>query len=114
RATRASAGSRRSSSAALGPSSRATATLSSRDGRLTPGRPNPGPNLDGTHAGPISSDRPLRLTREERLHFSDTRLPAVWAKDQTRRRLTRDDGLLLFETDDLLLVARLASPAKSA
>ena len=48
------------------------------------------------------------------MHFSDTRLTAVWDKVQTGQRLTRDDGLLLFETDDLLGLGRMADHVKSS
>ena len=38
----------------------------------------------------------------------------VWEKIQNRQRLTRDDGLLLFETDDLLGLGRMADHVKTA
>src|SRR6267143_1689946 len=47
------------------------------------------------------------------LHFADSRLAPVWDKVQGGRRLTRDDGLRLFATDDLLGVGRMADHAKS-
>jgi len=48
------------------------------------------------------------------VHLSDTRLATVWEKVQTGRRLTRDDGLLLFETEDLLGLGRMADHGKTA
>ncbi len=47
------------------------------------------------------------------MHFVDSRLAPVWEKTQAGERLTRDDGLLLFETDDLLGVGRMADHVKS-
>jgi aminodeoxyfutalosine synthase len=47
------------------------------------------------------------------LRFADTRLAPVWDKVLAGQRLTRDDGRLLFETDDLLGVGRMADHAKS-
>jgi aminodeoxyfutalosine synthase len=47
------------------------------------------------------------------VHFVDSRLAPVWEKTQAGERLTRDDGLLLFETDDLLGVGRMADHVKS-
>ncbi|MFQ5520061.1 MAG: aminofutalosine synthase MqnE [Candidatus Methylomirabilia bacterium] len=46
--------------------------------------------------------------------FRDARLSPVWAKVQTGERLSREDGLLLFETDDLLGVGRMADAIKTA
>jgi len=43
----------------------------------------------------------------------DRRLPAVWDKVQAGRRLSREDGLLLFETEDLHGLGRMADFAKS-
>jgi aminodeoxyfutalosine synthase len=48
------------------------------------------------------------------LHFADTRLAAVWDKVRNGRRLSREDGLLLFETDDLLGLGRIADHVKTA
>src|SRR6266508_3647269 len=48
------------------------------------------------------------------LNFADQRLSRIWDKVQAGQRLTRDDGLLLFETDDLLGLGRMADHAKSA
>ena len=48
------------------------------------------------------------------VHFSDTRLAAVWDKVRDGRRLSREDGLLLFETDDLLGLGRMADHVKTA
>jgi len=45
--------------------------------------------------------------------FRDHRLSRLRDKVEARERLTRDDGLLLFETDDLHGVGRLADAAKS-
>jgi aminodeoxyfutalosine synthase len=43
----------------------------------------------------------------------DPRLTSVWEKVQGGERLTREDGLALFETDDLHAVGRMADVAKS-
>jgi len=43
----------------------------------------------------------------------DRRLKSVWEKVQAGRRLTREDGLLLFETEDLHGLGRMADTAKS-
>jgi aminodeoxyfutalosine synthase len=48
------------------------------------------------------------------VHFSDTRLAAVWDKVRDGRRLSREDGLLLFDTDDLLGLGRMADHVKTA
>jgi len=50
----------------------------------------------------------------EHLHFADERLIPVWEKVQQQQRLTRDDGLLLFDTDDLLGVGRIADHVKTS
>jgi aminodeoxyfutalosine synthase len=47
------------------------------------------------------------------VHFADERLARVWDRVASGERLTRDDGLLLFETDDLLGVGRLADHVKT-
>ncbi len=47
------------------------------------------------------------------MRFADTRLTAVWDKVQSYERLSRDDGVLLFETDDLLGLGRLADHVKT-
>jgi aminodeoxyfutalosine synthase len=47
------------------------------------------------------------------MRFADARLTAVWEKVQGGERLGREDGQLLFETDDLLGVGRLADHVKS-
>jgi aminodeoxyfutalosine synthase len=47
------------------------------------------------------------------VRFADARLEPVWDKVEHRRRLSREDGLLLFETPDLHGVGRLADWAKS-
>ncbi len=46
------------------------------------------------------------------LRFGDQRLLLVWEKVGAGERLTRDDGRLLFETDDLLGLGRMAGFAK--
>ena len=45
--------------------------------------------------------------------FRDQRLEPLWDKVQAGERLDRDEGLLLFETEDLHGVGRLADAAKS-
>ena len=45
--------------------------------------------------------------------FRDHRLEPLWDKVQAAERLDRDEGLLLFETEDLHGVGRLADSAKS-
>lgn len=47
------------------------------------------------------------------MHFTDKRLAAVWEKVAGGGRLDRDDGLLLFETGDLLGVGRMADAVKT-
>ena len=47
------------------------------------------------------------------MRFADSRLEPVWEKVGRGERLTRHDGLLLFETDDLLGVGRMAGHVKS-
>ena len=47
------------------------------------------------------------------MRFVDTRLTAIWDKVQSEERLSRDDGVLLFETDDLLGLGRLADHVKT-
>ena len=47
------------------------------------------------------------------MRFADTRLEAVWEKVRRGRASRREDGQLLFETDDLLGVGRLADHVKS-
>ncbi len=47
------------------------------------------------------------------MRFVDTRLAAIWDKVQSEERLSRDDGVLLFETDDLLGLGRLADHVKT-
>jgi aminodeoxyfutalosine synthase len=43
----------------------------------------------------------------------DQRLEALWDKVRQGERLTREDGLLLFATNDLLGVGRMAGHVKS-
>jgi aminodeoxyfutalosine synthase len=47
------------------------------------------------------------------VRFADPGLEALWEKVCAGGRLTREDGLTLFETDDLLGVGRLADWTKS-
>ncbi|HET7342939.1 MAG TPA: aminofutalosine synthase MqnE [Methylomirabilota bacterium] len=47
------------------------------------------------------------------MRFTDTRLTPLWEKVRDGQRLSREDGLLLFATDDLLGVGRLADHVKS-
>ena len=47
------------------------------------------------------------------MHFSDPRLKGVWDRAGAGERLSREDGLLLFETQDLLGVGRMADTLKS-
>jgi aminodeoxyfutalosine synthase len=44
--------------------------------------------------------------------FRDRRLEPIWEKVEAKERLTREDGLLLFETDDLLGLGRMADFVK--
>jgi aminodeoxyfutalosine synthase len=46
------------------------------------------------------------------VRFADARLNGIWEKVQARESLTRDDGLVLFETDDLLGIGRIADHVK--
>ncbi|HXG02492.1 MAG TPA: aminofutalosine synthase MqnE [Candidatus Binatia bacterium] len=46
------------------------------------------------------------------MHFTDPRLEPVWDKVRSGVRLEREDGLLLFETPDLLGVGRMADWVK--
>jgi len=47
------------------------------------------------------------------VRFADPRLEPVWDKVRAGERLSRQDGLLLFESDDLLGVGRMADHAKT-
>jgi aminodeoxyfutalosine synthase len=47
------------------------------------------------------------------VQFGDARLETVWDKVRGGERLSREDGLLLFDTEDLLGVGRLADHVKS-
>jgi aminodeoxyfutalosine synthase len=47
------------------------------------------------------------------LRFADRRLAPIWEKVTAGERLSREDGLVLFETDDFLGVGRMADRAKS-
>ena len=46
------------------------------------------------------------------MRFSDSRLAPIWDKVSTGNRLDRDDGLVLFATDDLLGLGRMADHVK--
>jgi aminodeoxyfutalosine synthase len=46
------------------------------------------------------------------VHFADSRLQPIWAKVTEGRRLSREDGLTLFESDDLLGVGHMANAVK--
>ncbi len=48
------------------------------------------------------------------MHFVDSRLEPIWEKVQRRARLDRDDGRVLFATDDLLGLGRMADHVKTA
>jgi aminodeoxyfutalosine synthase len=48
------------------------------------------------------------------VRFADSRLEPVWDKVEAGQRLTREDGLTLFATDDLLGVGRMADHVKRA
>src|SRR5437870_13530463 len=45
--------------------------------------------------------------------FRDSRLSPLWDKVRAGQRLSREDGLLLFETEDLNGLGRMADSAKS-
>jgi len=47
------------------------------------------------------------------VRFSDARLQPIWEKVRAGERLDREDGLTLFETDDLLGVGRMADHVKT-
>lgn len=47
------------------------------------------------------------------MHFADSRLQSIWAKVTEGRRLSREDGLTLFESDDLLGVGHMANAVKT-
>ncbi|HXH82127.1 MAG TPA: aminofutalosine synthase MqnE [Candidatus Tectomicrobia bacterium] len=47
------------------------------------------------------------------MRFSDPSLERIWEKVQAGQRLSRQDGLTLFATDDLLGVGRMADHVKS-
>ena len=46
------------------------------------------------------------------MRFADARLEPIWGKVSAGTRLTRDDGLTLFETEDLLGLGRMADHVK--
>jgi len=60
--------------------------------------------------GPINPSTPK--IKEKRVRFSHHRLDPLWEKVQAGERLNRDEGLLLFETDDLLGLGRMADHVK--
>src|SRR4030095_14586507 len=60
---------------------------------------------------PRQPRRPLAIISA--VHFADERLIPIWEKVQYQQRLTRDDGLLLFETSDILGLGRMADHVKS-
>ncbi|MGQ0607826.1 MAG: CofH family radical SAM protein, partial [Chloroflexota bacterium] len=47
------------------------------------------------------------------MHFGDKRLEPIWEKVRSDTRLDRDDALVLFESDDLLGVGRMADHVKT-
>ena len=47
------------------------------------------------------------------MHFADERLESIWEKVQRRVRLTREDALTLFSSEDLLGVGRMADHVKT-
>ncbi|MGH7279422.1 MAG: aminofutalosine synthase MqnE, partial [Candidatus Rokuibacteriota bacterium] len=47
------------------------------------------------------------------MRFADARLEPLWDKVKDQQRLSRDDGLLLFDTEDLHGVGRMADHVKS-
>ena len=47
------------------------------------------------------------------MHFADSRLQPIWTKVTEGRRLSREDALTLFETDDLLGVGHMANAVKT-
>jgi aminodeoxyfutalosine synthase len=51
-------------------------------------------------------------TEEEPVRFADVRLAGLWEKVQAGESLSHADGLLLFQTDDLLGIGRIADHAK--
>ena len=49
-----------------------------------------------------------------RARFRDPRLEPLWDKVRAGERLTREDGLLLFDADDLHGLGRMADHVKRA
>ena len=47
------------------------------------------------------------------MRFADTRLEPIWEKVRSETRLSREDALTLYETDDFLSVGRMADHVKS-
>ncbi len=47
------------------------------------------------------------------MHFADSRLQPIWARVNEGQRLSREDGLTLFDTDDLLGVGQMANAVKT-
>jgi aminodeoxyfutalosine synthase len=58
-------------------------------------------------------EAPLPVVATAPVLFRDSRLTSVWDKVRTGQRLSREDGLLLFETEDLHGLGRMANVAKS-
>jgi aminodeoxyfutalosine synthase len=54
----------------------------------------------------------LAVAGAPEIHFSDPDLAPIWEKVRAGERLSADDGLRLFESDDLLGVGRMADFAK--
>ena len=42
------------------------------------------------------------------IHFRDVRLQSIWKKVQTGERLSFDDGIVLFQTNDVLSLGKMA------
>src|SRR5213594_1315568 len=65
----------------------------------------------------LEADPPLGLTRvdtrEAQVRLGESRLEPIVDKVRASERLSREDGLALFESDDLLGVGRMADHAKS-
>jgi aminodeoxyfutalosine synthase len=81
-------------------------------------------NLDSRGSRPLESDRPVGLGHSNQEtdmavaapappRLRDGRLHLIWEKVQASDRLSREDGLALFETPDLHGLGRMADFAKS-
>src|SRR3984893_2044143 len=85
--------------------------------------PSPRPILDSMKDTHLESDRPVGLNpmpggpmlvaETGPALFRDSRLSPLWDKVRAAERLTREDGLLLFETEDLHGLGYMADFAKS-